>query len=313
MRHLIAGLFVTSLAVGSGSCGGELVGTAQGDGGHVHDAPPVGTRVPLKGDRPVVRVYRTGRPARTDSYPQLLVSDHESRGLVPESYSSGVAAPIMVASRVWGVIVTSRVGPSDPFPADAESRLAEFSDLVSLAVAGADARAELVLRATTDPLTGLANHRAFHERFDVEVERAKRHGSALSLVLLDIDGFKQVNDRHGHQVGDEVLVEVARRLRALGRSADTVARLGGDEFAWLLPETDGRNAAAAARRAWRAVRDVPFPAVGMVTASAGACALEAHGSTRSLLHGADRALYRAKAAGRDTVDAGAPEPEPQRT
>jgi diguanylate cyclase (GGDEF)-like protein/PAS domain S-box-containing protein len=265
------------------------------------DTPPVGRRFPLSGNRPVVQVYRSGAPARSDSYAQLRAVDPASASIVPASYQSGVAAPIFVDTRLWGVIVTSRIAPAEAFPEGAEMRLAGFADLVALAIASSNARAELAIRATTDSLTGLVNHRTFHERLDGEIGRVRRHHHPLSLAVFDLDNFKEVNDRHGHLAGDAVLVEVARRLNALARAGDVVGRMGGEEFAWILPETDIHSATAAARRACRAIRDVPFAQVGTVTASVGVCGVGSDDDARSIYRLADEALYRAKALGRDRV------------
>lgn len=163
--------------------------------------------------------------------------------------------------------------------------------------------------AATDALTGLANHRTFHERLRAEVERAGRSGRPLSVVVLDIDHFKPVNDRFGHQIGDRLLVEVTRRLDRQVRGGDTLARVGGEEFAWLLPETDGPTAWAVAERARRAVADRPFAMVGRVTVSAGVCDLDSAAGAQDLFRLADIALYRAKHLGRDAVvrhEAGTP-------
>lgn len=277
------------------------------------DTPPVGRRFPLTGNRPVVQVYRTGAPARSDSYDQLRLVDPTSRSVVPATYSSGIAAPIFVGARLWGVVVTSRLGDAEPFPPGAETHLAGFAELVSLAIANSDARAELARRATTDSLTGLANRRTFDERLDIEMARAQRHDHPLSLAVFDLDNFKSVNDRHGHLAGDDVLVEVARRLSALARTGDAVARMGGEEFAWLLPETDIKSAAAAARRACRAIRDVPFGRIGTVTASVGVCELAVDDDAGAIYRRADDALYRAKALGRDRVVSASDHDDDERT
>ena len=154
--------------------------------------------------------------------------------------------------------------------------------------------------AAEDPLTGLLNHRSFHERLAEEVARAHRTQRPLSLVLLDLDHFKRVNDSLGHPVGDEVLLEVAARLSGVTRAGEHLARVGGEEFAWLLPEADAAGAVAAAERARDAVRATPFALGGTLTISAGICTLsEAGGEARELYRLADTALYRAKAAGRD--------------
>jgi diguanylate cyclase (GGDEF)-like protein len=118
-------------------------------------------------------------------------------------------------------------------------------------------------------------------------------------VLVDLDHFKQVNDRHGHLVGDTVLVEVARRLTATAREEDVLARIGGEEFAWLLPECDAETAWTAAERARRAIAGSIFPEVGPVTMSAGVAELAEDASINEFFRAADAALYWAKDQGRD--------------
>jgi diguanylate cyclase (GGDEF)-like protein len=153
--------------------------------------------------------------------------------------------------------------------------------------------------ASSDPLTGLANHRAFHDRLHAEYERARRHNRELSLVVLDLDHFKRINDTHGHQVGDRVLIEVAGRLTAEARTGEMIARVGGEEFAWLLPETDDLGAWQAAERAREAIKGGPVAGLEGLTHSAGVCSLAHADSPEELLRLADGALYWAKAHGRD--------------
>jgi diguanylate cyclase (GGDEF)-like protein len=155
--------------------------------------------------------------------------------------------------------------------------------------------------ADADPLTGLANQRAFHDRLGTEVERSQRYGRPLSVACLDVDGFKDVNDHFGHQVGDAVLREVGARLTAVARAADLVARIGGDEFAILLPETTAEAAEAVARRAHELIRaDLAGPGPS-VTVSIGIGDLEHASSAHALMGAADGALYWAKDHGRDAV------------
>ncbi len=132
-------------------------------------------------------------------------------------------------------------------------------------------------------------------------ERASRHDDPLSLVLLDIDHFKGVNDHFGHQLGDRVLVEVGRRLVAIARRGEAVTRIGGEEFAWILPRTDAEGTAAAAARALAAISGEPFEGVGRLTISAGVCDLAPAGDADAMVRLADRMLYRAKADGRNAV------------
>lgn len=158
----------------------------------------------------------------------------------------------------------------------------------------------LGLVARTDPLTGLANRRAYDELLDQEIARADRSGRAFALVIGDIDHFKDVNDRFGHPTGDIVLRRVAAELENAERRTDVVARLGGEEFAMVLTETDADGAFLVAERVrmaiQRAFRSDPFP----VTMSFGIASYPDHGSDALTLFGAaDAALLAAKAAGRD--------------
>jgi diguanylate cyclase (GGDEF)-like protein/putative nucleotidyltransferase with HDIG domain len=204
--------------------------------------------------------------------------------------------PVRVAGEVWGCLgVASRQGE---LPADAEQRLERFADAAATAISHAAARARLVHQANTDALTGLANHRSFQERLREEVARAHRYGRPLSLVLIDLDVFKVVNDAHGHAAGDQALAEVARRLQTLARPGDVLARLGGDEFGWVLAETDALQAYAAAERARALIAGRPLFEDIVSDASAGVCGLEETEDPDELMRLADGALYWAKTHGR---------------
>jgi diguanylate cyclase (GGDEF)-like protein len=161
--------------------------------------------------------------------------------------------------------------------------------------------ARLESLAATDPLTGLANHRHFHDRLAEELERARRGRYPLSVVVVDLDHFKRVNDRHGHPVGDELLRAVGTILLAAGREADLVARLGGEEFGIVLPNCDQAGAHAVADRLRAAVARVPGPSRG-VTCSAGVASFPSDARDAvGLVELADGALYWAKRSGRDQV------------
>lgn len=161
--------------------------------------------------------------------------------------------------------------------------------------------AKLTSLATSDGLTGLANHRAFQERLVEEWARSRRYGSALSIVMLDVDKFKDFNDSFGHPEGDRVLKQVAEILRRTARETDIVARYGGEEFIVLLPNTDSGNSRIAAERLREAVAAFDWP-LRQVTASFGAATLSLRtASPQELVDLADKAMYRSKEAGRDRV------------
>lgn len=159
--------------------------------------------------------------------------------------------------------------------------------------------AEMERLATHDPLTGLANHRVFHQRLSEEVAVARRYERPLSLAILDLDHFKQINDAHGHLVGDQALLALAKRLAGMVREGELLARVGGEEFAWILPEADEEAAEIAAERGRAAVSGSELPPVGTITISAGVACLQPGLDASGLYHRADLALLGAKREGRD--------------
>lgn len=236
---------------------------------------------------------RRGRPARASGGPGHRPFRHR------------IGAPVQRGGRVWGFVAA--LSGSAPFPAGAEQRLADFAELTAAAHAHAETRDQLAALATTDPLTGLANQRAFQERLAGECERARRHGRNLGLALIDLDGFKFVNDAHGHQAGDDVLVTVARRAASTVRAGELLARLGGDELALLLPEADAQDTYAAAERIRQLIGNEPVGPSGSVTVSVGVSDLGVGGDAEGLMRTADDALYWAKAQGRNVVAQYVPE------
>jgi diguanylate cyclase (GGDEF)-like protein len=160
---------------------------------------------------------------------------------------------------------------------------------------------ELAHLATQDQLTGVLNARAFADRLSQELDRNRRYPRPLSLLYMDLDNFKVINDTHGHQTGDAVLRLVADAMHSSVRQSDVVGRLGGDEFAVLMPETDAQLADAAAKRLAASLRNV-FRGTPNVTASIGVVSCTAtDASTDDLLRRADQAMYDAKRMGKDRV------------
>ncbi len=226
-----------------------------------------GTTIPLEGDEPAAKVFQTGKAAPG-------------------------TAPIRIGARLWGALVAAG-GDAD--------RLLQLALAAQPPIAFADASAQLGALATRDQLTNLPDHRAFHEQLRSESRRAQRHERALSLVLVNIDGFKQINAEHGRLAGDRVLAEVGRRLAATVRNGELVSRLSADHFGWVLPETEGLNGWIAAERARRSLSAAPIEGVGTVTASAGVCDFEDVGGADELLALAEVALVHAKTSGGDAT------------
>ena len=162
--------------------------------------------------------------------------------------------------------------------------------------------------ATLDPLTGLSNYRHFHELLTLEVQRARRMGYPVGFLVMDLDHFKRVNDRHGHPVGDSALRDVSEQLRKRLRRTDVVGRIGGEEFAVILPGDGLDEVAVVAEKLRRAVEDLP-PLRGEMGAEATAVTLSIGGTSmeasvvdaQRLMSCADRALYEAKRNGRNQV------------
>jgi len=227
--------------------------------------------------------------------PVLLVTWHDGVG-----WGAGFAIGTVVLRYATGVVQV-------PEAAQGARITNEVAYLVVVGVAMAGlgqlrrTQAQLERLAAHDQLTGALNPRAFAERLSQELDRNRRYNRPLALLYLDLDDFKTVNDRHGHQTGDAVLRLVAEATRGAVRQSDIVARLGGDEFAVLMPETDGAVAHAAATRLAGGIRTV-FRGTPSVTASIGV--VSAPGAALGpdeLLRRADKAMYEAKRAGKDRV------------
>ena len=251
--------------------------------------------------------------ANLDDWEALRAELTMRHGAVPQ-----VLHPLIVGGEPYGFLVRF-----EPRPDDAERRnsagagtIAQFVAAVATALGNALLYRSVAEATLKDGLTGLYNHRYFQERLSAEVSRAERSGKPLTLLFFDIDHFKQLNDSHGHPVGDRVLVGVAEILRNSSRvsdvpakvaQSDIAARYGGEEFVLILPETPREDAWAKAERLRLAVESYPFPGRetqpgGAVTVSCGLAEFPRDASdARLLIESADNALYAAKRAGRNRV------------
>jgi diguanylate cyclase (GGDEF)-like protein len=234
----------------------------------------------------------------------LLVSsfDPESNpslsNLLPDGRNVVVVPLTAEGGSVGAVVLEHGTGLGGRIERRVVSTVERFCSHAALALRNASLVDQLRDMAATDGLTSVANRRTFEAALEVELARAARSGTSLSLVLLDIDHFKRLNDTHGHQAGDEVLRAVAHAIKDQSRAFDTTARYGGEEFAVVMPGCDVGDAERGAERFRHAV--AKLEGVAPVTVSAGVATFPVHATdTDSLVQMADGALYESKGAGRN--------------
>jgi two-component system cell cycle response regulator len=245
----------------------------------------------------------------------VLASPAGNGGPEPAA-TSQVSVPLLAQGKVLGVLSLYDREDGEPFTLGDAEALTAFAVQAAVAIENVQLHAEAERLSVTDPLTGAWNYRYFSRRFEQEIERSRRFGRVLALLMLDIDHFKSVNDRFGHQRGDEVLVELARRVTGSVRDIDTFARYGGEEFVLILPETNLEGGLAVAEKLRVGIHRAPFCGEGedggvRLTVSIGAACFPEHATQpEELLRAADEALYEAKLQGRDRVVTAGPRLQP---
>jgi diguanylate cyclase (GGDEF)-like protein len=259
----------------------------------------------IMSDRPVLGEGITGW-AIDHGEPQLVNDAHlDPRtktvpGTPEDEPEALISIPLVARGAVKGALNVYRLGHGASFSEEEFELAKRFGDAAALALDNAQVRAALELQAQTDSLTGLYNHRYFHDRLRSELNRASRTHDSIAVLMLDIDDFKRVNDIHGHGVGDVVLVELANLLQGTVRTSDVVCRLGGEEFGVIMASCDAGDALGLARRIADRLGETEIEPAGRLSISIGIAQGPEHAmNPRELVACAEIAMMTAKARGKD--------------
>jgi len=210
--------------------------------------------------------------------------------------------PLVFHERLMGALQVTSADPTRVWHENEILLLRTVADQVAVAVNHAALFAQIQQQALTDALTGCYNRRSFEMQLDKDIQMAKRANHPLSLIMLDLDRFKHLNDTAGHDAGDEALRLLANCFRQELRGADSAARFGGDEFALILPQAQTEGAMQVAERLRQRIEKITIPGFGNLTTSIGIATFPQHANSRAdLFRAADNALYAAKRAGRNRV------------
>jgi diguanylate cyclase (GGDEF)-like protein len=235
-----------------------------------------------------------------------LINKIRSNPTLQHIYMILITARIQEGDRVRGLDLGADDYITKPF---------SFSELLARVRVGSRVvqyQQHLEYQTQIDSLTGLFNRRAFERKITDEFERAKRYGHALSVLILDIDNFKQINDTYGHHGGDKALVKISETLREKTRRSDFPSRYGGEEFVLILPESDQESALQAATKIHEEIRSCTFgtpekPFLLTVSIGLSSTSLKAYSDWRQMIEDADGALYHAKNTGKDKIELALPD------
>jgi diguanylate cyclase (GGDEF)-like protein len=230
----------------------------------------------------------------------------KSQRAFSENYRTNNCAivPLICQDRVVGVLNLADKIDSGRFDSEDIALIELFSQLVGASIGNIKLFEKIQRQATTDGLTGLVNHKTFYEILERELWRSRRYGGQISLIMVDVDNLKKINDAFGHRAGDKVIREVSKRIKECIRQIDIAARYGGDEFAVILLNTSLSDAAVVAQRMVEAVANSPttwnkeqIP----LSISVGLGRYDADSTPEDITSRSDQALYTAKQAGKNTV------------
>ena len=215
-----------------------------------------------------------------------------------------VIVPLVCQDRLVGVLNLADKIDSDHFNSEDIALIELFSQLVGASIGNIKLFEKMQRQATTDGLTGLVNHKTFYEILEKELWRSRRYGGLISLIMIDVDNLKKINDAYGHRAGDRVIKEVSKRIKECIRQIDTAARYGGDEFAVILLNSSINDAAVVAQRMVDAVAKSPViwnKEDINLSISVGLGQYDSDSTPEDITSRSDQALYFAKQAGKNTV------------
>jgi diguanylate cyclase (GGDEF)-like protein len=212
--------------------------------------------------------------------------------------------PLICQERIVGVLNLADKMDGDCFDSGKIALIELLSQLVGASIGNIKLFEKMQRQATTDGLTGLVNHKTFYEILEKELWRSRRYGGQISLIMVDVDNLKKINDAYGHRAGDKAIREIGRRIKECIRQIDTAARYGGDEFAVILLNTSCDGANLVAQRMVDAVANTPITwnkEQIALSISVGLARYDADASPEDVTSRSDQALYAAKQAGKNTV------------
>jgi diguanylate cyclase (GGDEF)-like protein len=247
-----------------------------------------------------------------DTYKRPIIK--KSQRAFAENYktSNCIIAPLVCQDKVVGVLNLADKIEGDTFSCDDIALVELLSQLVGASIGNIKLFEKIQHQATTDGLTSLANHKTFYETLERELWRTRRYGGRISLIMIDVDDLKKINDTCGHRLGDRVICEISKKIKACIRQTDTAARYGGDEFAVILPNTALADAVVVAERMVSLVAEssIIWKKERMaLSISVGVGEYDGETSPEDITSCSDQALYMAKQAGKNTVKIFEPPPD----
>lgn len=230
----------------------------------------------------------------------------KSQRTFAENYQTNNCAvvPLICQERVVGVLNLADKMDGNGFESWDIALIELFSQLIGASIGNIKLFERTQQQAITDGLTGLVNHRTFYEILEKELWRSRRYGGQISLIMVDVDNLKTINDVHGHRAGDKAIKEISKRIKQCIRQIDTAARYGGDEFAVILINTSIIDASVVAKRMLDAVSKIPTCWNNQeieLSISVGLCQYNAQATPEDITSQSDQALYLAKHSGKNTV------------